>query len=193
MAHAAPDLASCPGSGGMSRTMEDTGTRSEPEVQKQGSPSPVRSTPHNFVWRSASQRSNSTSPASEVTDGTMAVVVPVRASFDPWRRDFREDDRDGQQGRCQGCSKIPKARVAADAPAPHVIPRGKFVALPHVCDSCIFDQRHCRNNCPAIPHRNRTGRSVPPEWHIGASNLHPVRLLGPFYCTGAYVAAHLQH
>ncbi|KAK4244325.1 hypothetical protein C7999DRAFT_17411 [Corynascus novoguineensis] len=122
MAHAAPDLASCLGSDHMSRKKEDFGAGGGSEVQNQETPGRARLVPQKFVWRLAGRRSSSYSPADDLADGEMAVGVPVlRACFDPWRRDHPEDDRDGHEGRCQGCSKISKAREVADR-LPHVLP-----------------------------------------------------------------------
>jgi len=132
MAHAAPDLASCLGSHHMSRKKEDFGAGGGSEVQSQEIPGRARVVPQKFVWRLAGRRSSSYSPADDLVDGEMAVGVPVlRACFDPWRRDHPEDDRDGHEGRCQGCSKISKAREVADR-LPHVLPRGELLLIFHL-------------------------------------------------------------
>ncbi|KAH6843262.1 hypothetical protein B0I37DRAFT_215188 [Chaetomium sp. MPI-CAGE-AT-0009] len=138
MAHAAPDLASCLGSGEMSRKREDFGPPSEPEVQNQHSPGRARLAPQNFVWRLAGRRTSSTSSADDVVDGDMAVGVPVlRERFDPWRHDPQEEE---QEERCKGCSKIPKTGAAAVQP-PHDPSPGKLsVSLTCVC-LCISGLR----------------------------------------------------
>ncbi|KAH6618232.1 hypothetical protein B0J18DRAFT_274452 [Chaetomium sp. MPI-SDFR-AT-0129] len=132
MAHAAPDLTSCLGSGdNMSCKQKDRklpsshadagSSGSVLEVQNRGGPSPGGRplAPQNFVWRrAASNRPTSSSSTAEsvpADEGDMAVDVPVlRECFDPWRRD-RSDEDDGQAGRCEGCDKISRARAAAAA------------------------------------------------------------------------------
>jgi hypothetical protein len=135
MAHAAPDLASCLGSGEMSRKEEDFGAPGELEVQNQDPPSRAGLIPQNFVWRLAGRRTSSTSSADDVVDGDMAVGVPVlRERFDPWRHDPQEEKHDGQEERCKGCTKISKARAAAAQP-PHDPPPSKLLSVSLTCAS----------------------------------------------------------
>ena len=159
MAHAAPDLASCLGSGEMSRKEGYFGTPGEPEVQNQDPPGRAGLVPQNFVWRFAGRRTSSTSSADEVVAGDMAVGVPVlRERFDPWRHDPQEEENDGQEERCKGCSKISKARAAATQP-PHDPPPGKFVVcFPHVC-ICISIGPFSLTVLPQTP--TWAARSVP--------------------------------
>ncbi|EAQ85317.1 hypothetical protein CHGG_09331 [Chaetomium globosum CBS 148.51] len=131
MAHAAPDLASCLGSGEKSRKEGDFGAPVEPEVQNQDPPNHARLIPRNFVWRLAGRPTSSTSSADDVVDGDMAVGVPVlRERFDPWRHDPLEEELDGQEERCKGCSKIPKARAAAAVQPPHDLPPETTPTMP---------------------------------------------------------------
>jgi hypothetical protein len=111
MAQPTPEVASCLGSGNMSRREEEPGAFHE-TVQNQDSPSPPRSLPRNFVWR----RCPSSASSDDSAVGDMAVDVPVlRECFDPWSHHCQDEAEDG----CRGCSKIAKARAAGTRP-PHV-------------------------------------------------------------------------
>jgi hypothetical protein len=160
MARPTPDLASCFGSGDMSCKEEDFGAPGEPAVQNPDAPSRARIAPQNIVWRLAGgRRTSSTGSANETVDGDMAVDVPVlRACFDPWRRDQPEDDHDGPDGRCQGCSKISKARAVAGLP--HVPSRGE-------CPRFLTCASPTRSWCCISPRTpTRPARSVPACWFM---------------------------
>lgn len=141
MAQSTPELASCLSSGEMSCKNGESGASGELPVQNQDDSDPPRLAPQNFVWRLA-RRSPSVSSDDLVVEGEMAVDVPVlRECFDPWRHDRLEETGDGSEGRCRGCSKIPKARVIATT-APHVrkpgesLPMCMFISIchnPHAC------------------------------------------------------------
>ncbi|KAK4452636.1 hypothetical protein QBC34DRAFT_397956, partial [Podospora aff. communis PSN243] len=88
------------------------------------SPNP-RPIPRNFIWRLHGGRSSSSTSLTETLTeggdrGGMAVEVPaLRDSFDPWGQHEKEED----DGRCKGCSKIAKARASAvAAAAQHDVP-----------------------------------------------------------------------
>ncbi|KAK0707846.1 hypothetical protein B0H67DRAFT_647983 [Lasiosphaeris hirsuta] len=75
-----------------------------------------RPIPRNFVWRLHGGRRSSSTSLPE-TEGDMAVEVPaLRESFDPWGH-HENHDKEEEDGRCKGCSKISKARAAAAAAA----------------------------------------------------------------------------
>lgn len=166
MAHAAPDLASCLGSGEKSRKEGDFGAPVEPEVQNQDPPNHARLIPQNFVWRLAGRPTSSTSSADDVVDGDMAVGVPVlRERFDPWRHDPLEEELDGQEERCKGCSKIPKARAAAAVQPPHDLPPGKLSSVSLTCASASRSG-HSHDTPTTNPHLSgaiRPGLMVPEE------------------------------
>jgi len=90
------------------------------------SPRNNRPIPRNFVWRLHGGRSSSSNSLTETLTeggdkGDMAVDVPaLRDSFDPWGQHEKEED----DGRCKGCSKIARARAAAAvaAAAQHDVP-----------------------------------------------------------------------
>jgi hypothetical protein len=118
-----PDLASLEGTGTFPRRKEQVGAGSEKaaqSVQMENSSSSARNSrpiPRNFVWRLHGGRSSSSTNLTETLTeggdrGEMAVDVPaLRDSFDPWGQHEKEED----DGRCNGCSKIAKARAAAAA------------------------------------------------------------------------------
>lgn len=129
MVQSPPDLASFNGTGPSLQKMEEAGACGDSLdklIQREtvSSPSTVtRPIPRNFVWRlHGGRRSSSTSPTESTSEqGDMAVAVEVptlRDSFDPWGAHEKEEE----DGRCKGCSKILKARAAAAAvvvPTPH--------------------------------------------------------------------------
>lgn len=122
MVHATPDLASFDSSAEIPCTMRAPGPgrmKTGQAVQSSDSspaPSPpkARPIPPNFVWRlGGGRRSSSSTTEAEIEERDMAVAVDVpalRVSFDPWGQ---QQQREEENERCKGCTKISKARAAA--------------------------------------------------------------------------------
>lgn len=122
MVHATPDLASFDSSAEMPCTMRAPGpgkmktgqaVQSSDSISPAPSPPKARPIPRNFVWRlGGGRRSSSSTTEAEIEERDMAVAVDVpalRVSFDPWGQQQREEENE----RCKGCTKISRARAAA--------------------------------------------------------------------------------
>ncbi|KAK0644068.1 hypothetical protein B0T16DRAFT_192701 [Cercophora newfieldiana] len=151
MVQLTPDLASLEGTDMFPRPKEQAGEDSHQRttqlVQMENSSSitsNARPIPRNFVWRLHGGRSSSSTSLTETLaeggdGGEMAVDVPaLRDSFDPWGQHEKEQD----DGRCKGCSKIAKARAAAAvaAAAQHDVPsspNGKQTPIFYTCINTI--------------------------------------------------------